>query len=93
MTIRGGQSWTQGVELVVEPLLGLLPVRDQPTPVTARGAQLLDHRLLRLAPAGTLPGQVGQRGTVTIVSLETPRPQLRASGRVSEGANTLKAPG
>ena len=53
---RRGQARAQGVELVVEPLLGLLAVGDQPAAVPHRGAQLLDRRLLGPAadprPAG-----------------------------------------
>lgn len=63
MTGGCGQPRAQRVELVVQPLLGLLPVSDQPAPVTDRGTQFLNHGLLGLPTTGALTGEVGQRGT------------------------------
>ena len=72
MTGRCGQSRTQRVELVMKPLLGLLPILHQPPAMPHRCSQLLDHHFLGLTSTSTLASQVGQCRAITVIGLESP---------------------
>lgn len=76
MTRRCRQARAQRVELVVQTLLGDLAISDQAPTMTHRGAERIHRRLLGVSPACTLPGEVGQRGAITVVGLEPTRAQL-----------------
>lgn len=75
--IRGGQTRAERVQLVVQPLLGDLVLGDQAAAMPHRGGEcVLD--LIGHQPALTLAGEIGQRGAVPVIGLESPRTQLRA---------------